>query len=444
MQIELNVDAMVGPSHHFGGLGVGNVASQAHAAQRSHPREAALEGLRKAELVSSLGVPQAIWLPPARPRFDFLGGLGFGGSKQDQLIAAFEDAPRALSAAYSSAFMWAANSATVTPACDTTDGKCHFTPANLISSWHRASEADERSSDIAATFRSLNPSIHAPLSDIVPLRDEGAANHMRLCDANGENGIHVFVHGAEDSVVAKTSFFPRHTRAASEAIARRHCIPKSRAFFLHQHPDAISAGVFHNDVIATSHQGILLHHEQAFLNGEDELANIEATFHELTGSQLQRIEISSQLLPLEDAVQSYLFNSQIVSTAREDSDGKRMALVCPAQCERVTTAKRAIESVLQDPTNPIEDVHYVSLAESMANGGGPACLRLRVTVEESKLQWMREEGAIMAEPNNLETLRTIVEDHYPAEVQFADLKDLQFAEQIQNTDRIFREAFPSM
>ncbi|MEO8269543.1 MAG: N-succinylarginine dihydrolase, partial [Aureliella sp.] len=181
MFTEINIDALVGPTHHFGGLGVGNVASQQHAYRTSRPRDAALEGLRKAALIASLGVPQYVFLPPPRPRLTWLQELGLGVDSSEQLSAALELAPQAFSAASSSAFMWAANMATVSAACDCRDSRLHITPANLISSWHRAAEATERGSDLDRLLGSLdNCTIHSPLSPIVPLRDEGAANHMRL------------------------------------------------------------------------------------------------------------------------------------------------------------------------------------------------------------------------------------------------------------------------
>jgi len=275
MLIEINIDGLVGPTHHFGGLGVGNVASLEHQNQVSRPQQAALEGLQKAWLIASLGIPQFVFLPPLRPRLGFLSEIGFLGSVQEQLAAACADAPRGLSAAFSSAFMWMANAATVTPSSDSADGRMHCTLANLISSWHRASEAAERAPQLESLLSGIeNKQIHHPLPSILPLRDEGAANHMRLCNRSGRIGFNVFVYGGDDDGVASqppNRFLPRHTRAASQAIAKLHQLPTERTFFLQQHPLAIDAGVFHNDVIATSCDHLLLHHEYAFFQGESEL-----------------------------------------------------------------------------------------------------------------------------------------------------------------------------
>ncbi len=445
MMTEINIDALVGPSHHFGGLGVGNLASQQHAHGISHPREAALEGLRKAALVASLGVPQFLFLPPPRPQLASLRELGFTVDSADQLTAALHTAPQAFSAAFSSAFMWAANSATVSAACDTADGRLHFTPANLISSWHRALEAVERRVDLqelfdplsslrfrepstASTGSLLNCVIHAPLSAIVPLRDEGAANHMRLSDVSGQIGFNLFVYG-QDTGASKTQtrFLPRQTLAACEAIARRHQLAPERTYYLQQHPQAISAGVFHNDVIATSHEHLLLHHELAFIDAEAELARLEKSFLGLTGGKLQRIQIPIEDLSLEDAVQSYFFNSQIVTPGRPKKlSPPQMVLICPHKCQKIAAAQRLIDRLVASPDNPLEDVHWVSLEQSMANGGGPACLRLRVPMKTEDVEQLP--NALRLDTRLEERMAAAIERYYPESLNLQDFCDPAFIE----------------
>ncbi len=422
MLTEINIDALVGPTHHFGGLGVGNMASLAHQQQVSHPKLAALEGVAKAALIASLGIPQFIWLPPLRPRFDLLSAFGFSGTADEQLSAARQAAPRALSAIYSSAFMWAANSATVSPVSDTSDKRLHITPANLISSWHRAGEASERTIDFEKLFNGLsNVVVHPALPSIVPLRDEGAANHMRLCDSSGLHGFNLFVYGEDELEPEPASkFLPRQTRAAFEAIARAHRLDPQTTVFLRQHPAAISAGVFHNDVIATSHQHLLIHHDLAFWNAEETLQRMENLFLAQTGQPLIRIVVSQDELPLEAAVQSYFFNSQLLTLPGSD----RMTIVCPTQCQSIPAARKLVDRLVAQSNIPIDSVHYVSLHESMANGGGPACLRLRIPVDVETLSNMNP--ALRMSERLADRLCEAIERWYPDRVEPHDLVDTDF------------------
>ncbi len=441
MLVEINIDGLVGPTHHFGGLGVGNVASREHQNNLSHPKQAALEGLKKSWLVASLGPPQYVFIPPVRPRLDLLSEIGFRGTVQEQLAATQSAAPRALSAAFSSAFMWMANAATFTPCSDSADGRLHCTPANLTSSWHRASEAAERAPQFESLLDGLeNKQIHSPLPSIVPLRDEGAANHMRLCDRAGHIGFNLFVYGAdedrEDSVMPNR-FLPRHTRAASQAIARLHQLPSERTFFLQQHPSAIDAGVFHNDVIATSCDHLLLHHELAFLHGELELSRLESQFEQACGQPLQRIVIRSVELPLVDAVRSYLFNSQLVrrnAFSVKASEPPSYALICPHHCEEVPPAAKLVAGWLADPQVPIDEVHFVRLSESMANGGGPACLRLRMMLPPEAVQRLSFKYRLTTEL--FDRLAEAIEKWYPKSLSISDLGNGDFVSELKQIDSV--------
>lgn len=439
MLIEINIDGLVGPTHHFGGLGVGNVASLEHRNEVSHPRQAALEGLQKAWLIASMGIPQFVFVPPLRPRMNLLSEMGFHGTVQEQLIAARDEAPKVLSAAFSSAFMWMANAATVTPASDSADGRMHCTPANLISSWHRASEASERTPQLEALLLAVqNKLMHRPLPSILPLRDEGAANHMRLCDHSGHNGFNLFIYGVDednDNVPATAKFTPRHTRAASLAIARLHQLKKARTFFLQQHPRAIDAGVFHNDVIATSCDHILLHHEFAFLDGEAELTRLESEFEKSCGQSLLRIVVSESELPIADAVRSYLFNSQLVRRNRDSGDSSTTpsyVLICPHHCEEVPNAAKLISSWIASPEVPIDEVRFVRLSESMANGGGPACLRLRMMLDPEEIASLSSKYRLT---NGLfDRLSAAIEKCYPKSLSSKDFCNPDFVTELQHID----------
>ncbi|HBQ53569.1 MAG TPA: succinylarginine dihydrolase, partial [Erythrobacter sp.] len=44
---EINFDGIVGPSHNYAGLSLGNIASASHKGSASYPRAAALQGVAK-------------------------------------------------------------------------------------------------------------------------------------------------------------------------------------------------------------------------------------------------------------------------------------------------------------------------------------------------------------------------------------------------------------
>lgn len=423
---EWNFDGLVGPTHHFGGLGVGNVASLEHEGRTAYPRSAALQGLEKIAAVAAAGVPQAVLPPHPRPDLAFLRSLGFAGSAAEVLEAAAASAPRALSAAWSASSMWTANAATVSPAADTRDGRMHLTVANLSSSLHRSLEPPETERIFREMF--ADPSsfaVHVPLPAAFALRDEGAANHMRLADRSEQRGIEIFVHGAASAAITRdvpNRFFSRQSRLASQSIARRHQLSADDTFYLTQHPDSVGAGAFHNDVVATSCQHLLIHHQLAFIDADQTLERIERRFHEKTGIALQRIEIESSELTLADAIDSYLFNSQIV--VEKDADDLAMLMICPVQVCQLPAARQVVDRLVAGE-NPIRRVAYVDLRESMSNGGGPACLRLRVPL--TKRQAAQVPPAIAWSDTLDEQLRRWVNNHYRDSLALSDLADPELA-----------------
>jgi succinylarginine dihydrolase len=447
--IEVNVDGLVGPTHHFGGLGVGNVASHRHAGRMANPRAAALQGLEKMWRLAVLGIPQFFLPPPPRPNRHWLRQLGFGGSLGDQLQRAADEAPQLLAAANSAAGMWLANAATITPSSDSLDQTLHITPANLVSNLHRAMEAGDRQQLLSWFFgRCPATELHPPLPAMLPLRDEGAANHMRL--QLPEGALHIFVYGQpqprsepRSAAVAAAvpsrpdigRFPPRQTAWAGEAIARRHQLPANRHVHLQQSPEAIAAGVFHNDVIATSHENVLLVHEQAYAEPEllerhlDRLQEEFSVGGWASHPDHQRLivrRIERHRLSLEQAVDSYLFNSQLVTPPRRAADrSTRMHLLCPAQCQSQPQVQRLIDQWLADPELPIGSVEYVPLDQSMANGGGPACLRLRLQLTEEQLQGLPSQLRLTA--LRYQQLREWIERWYPEQLSLDQLADPQQA-----------------
>lgn len=412
--VELNLDGLVGPTHHYGGLGLGNVASQRHRHEVSNPRAAALEGIAKMRLLMSLGIPQAVLPPQERPLVSALRRVGFAGDDDAVLAAAAGAAPDLLSAAASTSSVWAANAATISPAADTPDGRVHLTPANLVSQFHRSLEPPATARVLAQIFADESRfAHHAPLPAALPFADEGAANQMRLCHSHGERGLEVFVYGREGDTGGRHP--ARQSLAASEAVARLHGLAADHALFLRQSDAALEAGVFHNDVIAVANENVLLVHERAFADSAAALDRIRAASARACGTGLVVIEVPEQAVSLADAVDTYLFNSQLVTLPAGG-----MALVCPAECRRHAATSRWLDGLVA-AGGPIVAVHPVDVRQSMHNGGGPACLRLRVVLTPADLAAVHP--GVMATPERLATLEAWVRRHYRDRLSIADLAD---------------------
>ncbi len=375
---EFNFDAIVGPTHNYAGLARGNVASLRSRHSLSNPRAAALEGLAKMKFLADLGVGQGVLPPPVRPDLGLLRAAGYAGSDARVLEAVAREDPALLAAASSASAMWAANAATVTPSADTVDGRVHFSPANLVSQLHRSIEAASTATALGKIFpQGEHFAHHGPLPATAAFADEGAANHMRLCAAHGEAGVEIFVYGRRPDAPPPKAFPARQTYDASRALARRHRV--AHAVFLRQHPDAIDAGVFHNDVAAVCNENVLFCHAQAYADRAEAMARLREAFARISGGPLHVIEVSPDELSLAEAVETYLFNSQIVTLA----DGT-MALIAPVECGNHARARRVIDRVLAGGDTPIRAAHFLDVRQSMRNGGGPACLRLRVVLTDAQ------------------------------------------------------------
>ncbi|HEY5798868.1 MAG TPA: N-succinylarginine dihydrolase, partial [Burkholderiaceae bacterium] len=322
---EFNFDGLVGPSHNYAGLSFGNVASFTNVKSASNPKQAALQGLAKMRELARRGFAQAVLPPQARPNFRLLRSLGFTGSDADVLAKAFRDAPVILACAYSASPMWTANAATVSPSADTQDGRVHFTPANLNSKLHRAFEHTQAARALRGIFADERHfAVHDALPGTPAFGDEGAANHTRFCSGHGNPGLELFVYGRvefDPDAPAPRRYPARQTLEASQAGARLHGLPASRAFYLSQNPAVIDQGVFHNDVIAVGNENVLFHHQDAFLDSASNLAALR-TAAGAAGVDLHTIEVPREAVSVHDAVVSYLFNSQLLS-----KEGGKMGLV---------------------------------------------------------------------------------------------------------------------
>lgn len=401
--VEVNFDGLVGPTHNYCGLSVGNLASTVNADAVSHPRAAALQGLQKMRAVMALGAPQGFLPPPLRPAPGPLRAAGFTGDDDQVLAAAAREDQILFRAATSASSMWTANAATVITAADSGDGRIHLVTANLASMLHRSMEAADTHATLRRVFADADVfAVHAPLAHGVHFGDEGAANHMRLAASHGSAGVNVFVHGAR-----RDGRFPeRQALRASQVVSRLGGV--SQPVFALQAAGAIEAGAFHNDVVAVANETVLLAHKEAFADPDALAAALEARV-----PGFRHVEVGG--FGLDKAVSSYLFNSQIVT--RPD-DG--MTLVAPAEAREDAQVWAEVERILAGD-NPIDQALVVDLRESMRNGGGPACLRLRVPMNLAALA--RVDQRFLLTEARIEALSRLVERAWPEAIAPSDLAD---------------------
>ncbi len=386
---EINFDGIVGPSHNYAGLSLGNIASASHAGNPSYPRAAALQGVEKMRgNLARLGV-QGFLLPLPRPNRTLADALALDGSEPPQLRAA----------AWSASSMWTANAATVSPAPDTADGRCHLTAANLVTMLHRAQEWPDTKRQLEVAFGDVR---HFAIHDAVPgsFGDEGAANHMRLCESHEAPGVEVFVYGKTGG-----RFPARQHEQASRIVARRHGLDPARTVFIEQNPDAIAAGAFHNDVVAVANGRVLFTHAEAFADQQGAYDAICAAF-----PMLEVVEVPSSAVTLQEAIRTYLFNAQLVTLP-----SGAMALIVPEECRESPSVWSWAETMLAG-NGPIRQVIPVDVRQSMANGGGPACLRLRVVCDPATV-----DPRFMLDEAKADLIEAVIAAHWPQQIDPADL-----------------------
>ncbi|MBO1519075.1 N-succinylarginine dihydrolase [Oceanisphaera sp. DM8] len=416
MTHEVNFDGLVGPTHNYAGLSYGNVASHQHAHVHSNPKQAAKQGLQKMHRLSELGLVQGVLAPQERPDMATLRQLGFSGNDAQVLEKAYRDSPALLAACYSASSMWTANAATVSPSADTQDGRVHFTPANLVNKFHRAIEHEVTGRILRRVFPDETYFCHhSALPSHEALGDEGAANHTRLCARYDRPGLELFVYGrsAFDSSQAAPKRYPaRQTLEGSQAVARLHGLNESNTLFIAQNPAVIDQGVFHNDVIAVGNQNVLFYHQSAFLDTQSVLQQIR---QKMPDTQLHFIEVAPNQVPLSDAIRSYLFNTQLVTLK-----SGHMALIAPTECAEISSVNAYLEQ-LPSLNTPIKEVHYIDVKQSMQNGGGPACLRLRVALNKAELA--ATNPACLMSQTLFNRLNRWIDQHYRDRLTLNDLRD---------------------
>jgi len=388
---EINFDGIIGPTHNYAGLSFGNLAAMRNAGHISQPRAAALQGVDKMRANLALGLAQGLFVPLARPNGGWLQRLGATMASADATLAAN---------AMSASAMWAANAATVSPAPDTADGRCHLTVANLKTMAHRSHEWPGTLAQLLVAFADRSAfEVNAPVPPA--FGDEGAANHMRLTSSHGEAGVELFVYG-----VGGGAFPARQHIEASKAIARLHKLDPERTVFVEQSEEAIAAGAFHNDVVAVANERVLFAHEQAFADRNAVIADCERL---VPGFEL--VEVAAADVPLEDAISSYLFNAQLVTPP----DGE-MTLVVPTEARETPSVWSWVERFLGG-NGPIRRVEVVDVRQSMANGGGPACLRLRVVADPASV-----DPRFLVDDAKLDAVAEVIRTKWPIEIDTAELQ----------------------
>jgi succinylarginine dihydrolase len=397
-QVEINFDGIVGPSHNYSGLSLGNIASASNAGEISYPRAAALQGLAKMRHNLALGLAQGFLLPLPRPNGAFLQSIAADGNED----------PRLLAAAWSASAMWTANAATVSPGADTKDGRCHLTAANLVTMPHRAQEWPDTLRQLQLAFGNAQAfAVHAPVPPC--FGDEGAANHMRMGVRHDAPGLEIFVYGRSGG-----PFPARQHEQAGRTVARRHGLDPDRVLLVEQNPAAIAAGAFHNDVVAVANERVLFTHEQAFADPDGTYAAIRERLPEA-----EIVVVPAAAVSLADAIRSYLFNAQLLTLP----DGA-MALVIPLEAWNHPPVRAWLDTMLAS-NGPIRRILPVDVRQSMANGGGPACLRLRVVADPAAV-----DQRFMLNPAKASMIEAVIARHWPEQIAPSQIGDPALAEQI--------------
>ena len=405
---EINFDGIVGPSHNYAGLSPGNLAATSNKGAVSHPRAAALQGVEKMRGNLRRGLAQGFFVPLDRPNTQWLDSLSTDLSKAESHLRA---------AAYSASAMWTANAATVSPAADTADGRCHLTVANLITMPHRSHEWRGTLAQLKLAFADeAHFAVHGPVPP--PFGDEGAANHMRMTPRHDAPGIELFVHGRSGG-----AFPARQHLEASKAVARGHALDPDRVIYIEQASQAISKGAFHNDVVAVANEQVLFAHELAFADPDAAYSAIRAKLPEA-----EIVTVPAARVSLADAISSYLFNAQLVTLPEG-----QMALIVPLEATE-TAPVRAYLQELVSGNGPIREIIPVDVRQSMANGGGPACLRLRVVADPATV-----DPRFLADEATLDRIANVIAAHWPEDIAPSNLADRALADRVQGARKALLE-----
>jgi succinylarginine dihydrolase len=273
---------------------------------------------------------------------------------------------------------------------------------------HRSQEWPDTLKQLQLAFADrAHFAVHGPVPPT--FGDEGAANHMRLCPSHQEAALEVFVYGR-----GGTRFPARQHEQSSRIVARKHGLDPDRVIFVEQNPNAIAAGSFHNDVVAVANEYVLFTHELAFA---DPAGTYDAIRAKCPSAQI--VEVPATSVSLEEAISSYLFNAQLVTPPSGE-----MTLVVPSECRDSARVWNWLQEMLAG-NGPIRHVNVVDVRQSMANGGGPACLRLRVVADPAAI-----DPRFLLDPAKAEVMEQVISKHWPEQIDTGDIGNETLAESI--------------
>ena len=407
---EINFDGLIGPTHNYSGLSEGNNASKKNFSSPSNPKNAALQGIKKAETLIASGLKQGFFLPHERPFIPGLRKLGFNGTDEEILSSAFNHSKVLLSNFSSASSMWAANAATFSPSIDSYDQNIHITPANLNTMFHRSIEHEFTKTQLELMFGGV-AIVHDPIENISGYGDEGAANHLRVSEQHLKSGFQIFVYGSSAFEVHQ-GMITRQAEEISKAVSIMHQLDPDRVLFLKQNEQAINAGSFHNDIVSLANEEVFIFHQEAFADRVE----LERILHHLKDhvKGFHPIEILSEDISLDDLVSSYLLNSQLITVKNNE-----MMMLLPEEVQNHSNCMRWLEEIKS--SSPIKHIEFVDIRQSMMNGGGPACLRFKITVNNDEFNQINEK--FLLTPKKLMDLRALVTKHYRDKLNPADLLD---------------------
>jgi succinylarginine dihydrolase len=198
----------------------------------------------------------------------------------------------------------------------------------------------------------------------------------------------------------------RQSLWASKAICQLHALSSTQVWLQKQSKEAISRGIFHNDIISMNSHDLLVFHQQAY-------ENHESLIEKLTALGICCVEIKAEEFSLEHALKTYFFNSEFI----KGKDGSQV-LVMSEKCQHDAKVHAQLERIQTAYNKEIKTI-YVDLDDSLKNGGGPACLRLRVQLNQE--QFSAIPSKFLLTQNKLNALQEVVTRFYRESLSYEDV-----------------------